>query len=335
MRVRFLSVASVVLVGVFASVVSPAIATGGETYSLDDLPAVESTPGVEQVLILPEGQDFVIPEPGMEVRYEAIAAEGAPEVLEVLLVADEDGDVAARVGDELFGSAEGVEYLQRIEDVLDGAELFASLSEQTSPPSIQAAASPVKCTSADSAMLGHNWAKRLVEWQYNPTGQKGSDSAATLQRAANRWKGNLTGSCGNTGYSSLRTSYAGTTTRTPLPTSGGGCGAYAVALNTKGWGPLPSGTLAATCTYSIGAYPYRSDQKYNTSYAWNTGSSTACSGTRYDLQGVATHEFGHTFGLGHSQQANNQVMKPMANTCESAMRTLGRGDIRGISYLYG
>lgn len=335
MQKKPLKLVTIIAAGSLLFTASPAFASESEAYNLDDLPNVESKPGVEQTLVLSDGRDFAIPEPGMEVSYEAIVAEGSPEVPKILLVADENGEVAVRIGDDAFGSTAGIEHLEVIEETFESDEAHTSLDEQLSQPDIQAAASPIKCTSMDSVMLGHNWANRLVEWQYNPASQKGTDSAATLQRAANRWKGNLTDPCGNTGYSSLRTSYAGTTTRAPLPTSGGGCGAYSVALNTKGWGALPSGTLAATCTYTIGAYPYRSDQKYNTSYNWNTGSTTSCTGTRYDLQGVATHEFGHTYGLGHSQQANNQVMKPYANTCESAMRTLGRGDIRGINYLYG
>ncbi len=335
MKIKPLKLVTVVAVGSMLFTASPALANESETYTLDHLANIESVPGVDQILVLSDGRDFAIPDPGMEVSYEAIVAEGYPEVPGILLTSDENGQVAIQIGDEVFGSAAGIDHLEAVEIMLSGEEGHASLEAQQNQPNAQPFASPIKCTSNDSVMLGHNWGNRLVEWQYNAAGQKGTDSAATLQRAANRWKGNLTDPCGNTGKSSLRTSYAGTTTRAPLPTSGGGCGAYSLALNTKGWGALPTGTLAVACTYTVGAYPYRSDQKYNTNYNWNTGSSTSCTGTRYDLQGVATHEFGHTFGLGHSNQANNQVMKPAANTCESAMRTLGRGDIRGINFLYG
>lgn len=329
---KIIRVTPIVLLCVAAMTLSPSPsqANDADYIGLPDLDSVRATSHKDLILVLPDGGDFAIPDPGMEVHYEALTAVGSDEAREVLVVADEGGYVAAQVGDKSYGSPQGLKYLESISSTLTAQEDSRDDTDSSQP----FAASP-KCTSFDSVMLGHTWSNRTVEWQYNPAGEKGKGSAATLQRAANRWKGNLQDPCGNTGYSSLRTSYAGTTTRTALPTQAGGCGAFAVAKNTKGWGTLPKGTLAATCTYTVGAAPHRSDQKYSTNYIWNTGSGTSCSGTRYDLQGVATHEFGHTYGLGHSQQSNQQVMKPYVGTCESAMRTLGRGDIRGINYLYG
>ncbi|QBE49716.1 matrixin family metalloprotease [Leucobacter triazinivorans] len=312
---------------------SPAQALDDETIHLEELATVHVAEEETTFLILPDGREFALPPPGFEVAAEALTTEGSPEVLPVLIVTDEDGAAAIRIGDEAVGSEAGLERLAEIESLLEEEE--RSLQVPHGASGIAPLASPIKCSSWDSVLLGHDWASRNVEWQYNPANQKGTDAAATLQRAANRWKGTLSDGCGFTASSKLRTSYAGTTTRAPLNNSSGGCGAWSAALNTKGWGSLPTDTLANACTYTVGAYPYRSDHKYNTRYAWNTGSSTSCSGSKYDLQGVATHEFGHTYGLGHSSQSNNQVMKPSANACESAMRTLGRGDIRGMSYLYG
>ena len=332
---------ALLLAGVLTLAGTPAFASEPELESepevlvLDDIVVAEALPDTEQVLVLPDGRDIAIPEPGMEVSVHAATVEGAPEIPRTLVTASVEGEIGVKIGEETFGSPEGVAHLEQVDEALSVPD--ASLEEAEPPLQMRsrAAVAPVKCTTWDNAVIGYNWANRLVTWNYNPSGEKGRDSAAALQRAAKRWQGHLSDPCGNKGYSSLRTNYLGTTAEAPLPTSGGGCGKFTWGSNTVGWGVIPDRYLAVTCTYSIGAFPYRSDQKYNTKYNWNTGSGTACRGNKYDLQGVATHEFGHTYGLDHSAGSNNQVMKPSAAMCESSMRQLGRGDIRGITFLYG
>jgi predicted Zn-dependent protease len=54
----------------------------------------------------------------------------------------------------------------------------------------------------------------------------------------------------------------------------------------------------------------------------------------YDLQSVATHEFGHALGLGHVSNPS-LTMHHFAPYCSTAPRTLGRGDVRGLRALYG
>jgi hypothetical protein len=53
----------------------------------------------------------------------------------------------------------------------------------------------------------------------------------------------------------------------------------------------------------------------------------------FDLQSVATHEFGHALGLDHSGIAH-AVMFPAGDTGESQQRTLSTDDIIAISFLY-
>lgn len=54
---------------------------------------------------------------------------------------------------------------------------------------------------------------------------------------------------------------------------------------------------------------------------------------KYSLRGVATHEFGHAYGLGHTRQCN-LVMAPATAACTAATRRFGRGDILGLRTLY-
>ena len=61
--------------------------------------------------------------------------------------------------------------------------------------------------------------------------------------------------------------------------------------------------------------------------------ASACSGTAMYLQDAATHEFGHVFGLGHSD-ISGTTMYPTMNWCSSYVRTLDPDDIAGIRALY-
>ncbi|WP_146806634.1 matrixin family metalloprotease [Cellulomonas persica] len=66
------------------------------------------------------------------------------------------------------------------------------------------------------------------------------------------------------------------------------------------------------------------------------GATTSASGrsSRDDLEGVATHEAGHVFGLNHVDRSSLQVMKPYSGSCESGQRKLGPGDLRGMNALF-
>lgn len=75
------------------------------------------------------------------------------------------------------------------------------------------------------------------------------------------------------------------------------------------------------------------DSGYNTYYAWAIG---AVSG-KYDLQSVAAQEFGHGYGLGHSDTSTASkclTMYPYGTGNSIAARTLGDGDINGIKAQY-
>lgn len=57
--------------------------------------------------------------------------------------------------------------------------------------------------------------------------------------------------------------------------------------------------------------------------------------SEYDLQSVATHEWGHAFGMAHETSGQWETMYPYVNPCSYYWRSLGNGDWHGMEALYG
>lgn len=94
-------------------------------------------------------------------------------------------------------------------------------------------------------------------------------------------------------------------------------------------------TIAVTTTwyYRGSGEAVESDGQYNTFYSWSTSGAAGA----MDVQNIATHELGHTFGLNHPKGPGSGclTMYAYSNTGETAKSTLGDGDILGIRALYG
>jgi len=72
------------------------------------------------------------------------------------------------------------------------------------------------------------------------------------------------------------------------------------------------------------------DVRFNNAFAWQT-SSTCTNG--FDLAGVATHEFGHAAGLGHSS-VPAATMYPSVAACDFSKSSLDSDDRAGYSAIY-
>lgn len=114
------------------------------------------------------------------------------------------------------------------------------------------------------------------------------------------------------------------------------------------------GSLAITCFYADNTYsPGRlktADVVFNVDYRWTTDLKTcgapplvypAVADTAVDevvdLEGVAVHEWGHVFGLGHTSDSgggSTQTMAPGQYDCDGNPRTLGSGDVSGLAVAY-
>ena len=104
------------------------------------------------------------------------------------------------------------------------------------------------------------------------------------------------------------------------------------------FGDLPSGILAVTCNWgrfdnTIASYIKINEQDVR----WTTSpGSPSCRGM-YDLEGVVTHERGHTFSVGHvseTEHGNLTMSTNINGACQMAERSLGRGGVLGLGRKY-
>ena len=89
--------------------------------------------------------------------------------------------------------------------------------------------------------------------------------------------------------------------------------------------------LAITTVWHIRGERVEGDTIFNNAIDWD--SYRGPFGSTVDLRRVALHEFGHTLGLDHPDQAG-QVMVAMMNSTISDLDTLAEDDIRGARALY-
>lgn len=101
---------------------------------------------------------------------------------------------------------------------------------------------------------------------------------------------------------------------------------------------LDSGVLASATVWYTPSEIQRFKVKFDSTTTWEVLESTdetcSASGTTYDVQNVATHEAGHTLGLGHPDDADAHTMWGTAAKGETLKRTPAKGDKNGANALY-
>jgi hypothetical protein len=128
----------------------------------------------------------------------------------------------------------------------------------------------------------------------------------------------------------------------------GGCGGTD-GKNVVGFGRLPMTVVGLTCTtYTVPrtglGQAIESDVLLNKALVdWTTSSQSRCraisqaTGTfPMIVRSVATHEFGHVFGLDHVDEATHPAltMSTSLGPCDDSAFTLGLGDMRALEARY-
>jgi len=179
-------------------------------------------------------------------------------------------------------------------------------------------------------------------WLYNRTTTPGHLSQTAAETAMVRGTDHINTlytdcniGLGNAGISTSRQNkFAGQTTLRANVDNDGNCVARD-GINVVNWGDLPAGTLATTCTWYSPLFDevMESDVKFNAvDHSWTIGVA-GCVGST-DVEAAMTHERGHTFGLGHVSESASptMTMSPQIATCSDRERTLGYGDMLGLTY---
>ncbi len=196
-----------------------------------------------------------------------------------------------------------------------------------------AASGPVTVTTNDGkTSLGYDfivsfgyglrrWFSISVPYYINQNSAPISGAAAAIRAAADTWTYD--------GTADFSLTYLGT------------CNATSSSYNGKNeimWAPLgSSGAIAqATCWFTTGGAILENDICFNSSYAWEIGS-----GSFYDVETIALHEFGHWLSLrdlygdiGDNINDRSKVMYGFGYT-NGTKRELTGDDRDGILYIYG
>ena len=195
------------------------------------------------------------------------------------------------------------------------------------------------CKDAQYNSGGHAWAAPL-RWTFDARSTPGHLPGARALREIKAGAGNITGGrndCGLARVSTVGATYAGEApVSADIAVTGNnvGCGEYDTD-NAVDFGRLPRGIYGWTCFWwNSSGEMVAADMRISSSPAVVTSVPKGCH-SRFDLQAIATHEWGHAFGLGHVSAANrNLTMPPLLLSCSGDQRTLGLGDYRGIEALY-
>ena len=254
----------------------------------------------------------LVPPPGKGVYAEVLTASGAQEL-----------DVARRV--------DGTVELDHVGDDSDG-----------SAAETRTVSGEDECS--DSAYTDNSWrVSSAFHFRFNPsTTPRGiwHRAARNAIRSAAENVADTRSSC-NLGDRVPATLYYDGGTSAVADLQDDSCG-KSDGMSVVSFGDLPK-ALAKTCTYyKITPSGYdevgTSDIKLNRAdFRWTVRPTVRSCKGRYDVEGVVTHELGHTFGLGHvpEEYHGGLTMSPVINgPCQKSERTLGKGDVFGLEGKY-
>ncbi len=306
------------LVAAIASLVVVAIATAATPVVASAASATAATapqviaglrPGMT---VMRDGVGAVVPAAGTAVQGEAVMADGSTRTITVRALAD---------GRVLVSSA---------------ARAAGRASSLPGPAAVFPSSSPSACSDR-AYKLNSSWWHSTYRWWFRATTTPSYMTRAAATNALKRAVGNITherNNCGRADHVSATGSYLGTTSATVDISANSVC-TTPDGKNVVGFGDLASGFVGYSCWWFTGNVNTEADMKLNKAdFRWTT-TLTGCSNA-FMVEAVATHEFGHVFGLGHVSEAShaNLTMSTDIDPCDNSASTLGLGDMLGLEVRY-
>lgn len=177
----------------------------------------------------------------------------------------------------------------------------------------------IASTNVDAySVLGYTWAQSPVPYYINSANMDlpAASIEPAIRAGADAWR--------LQSGASFAFAFAGYSTQTTNTNDG---------INLVMFRNASSGSaIATTYTWFSGSRMIDADMVFwDAGFQFFTG-STGCSGGFY-IEDVATHEFGHALGLGHST-ITTATMYPSISTCSQQARSLDGDDIAGVLALY-
>jgi hypothetical protein len=202
-----------------------------------------------------------------------------------------------------------------------------------SPNGIQAA-----CADNSYSLYPNTWDGKLL-WYFNsnstPSGIDRSDAKGAL-RGAVKVITFAKNDCGLADGVGATAAFQDTTSTSVNITKDGNC-KDGDGKSVVGFGTLPGDYLALTCWWvDRHGHTIEADIRFNKAhFSWGVSIPKGCTET-FSIKDVATHEFGHAFGLGHVSESKdgNLTMSPTMMACQTSETTLGLGDVLGLEAKY-
>jgi len=193
----------------------------------------------------------------------------------------------------------------------------------------EAAQSGDACTNPQFRTLGGTFKTRKYNYSINRKRFNfNATTSAQIVRGHTNWDATRN-SCGFHDTTNLKSQYLGGTSATIHPDMPDG-----KSVTDKGpMNTIAGCTIAIACTFNFPGdnnTVVETDQRFNSRYAY---SNTGAAG-RYDVQSIATHESGHSIGLDHADSSSELTMFFQTLTGTKHLRSLAKGDVRGLRTRY-
>lgn len=209
----------------------------------------------------------------------------------------------------------------------DGKDSSIQPGGQPPPDRVGALAAPGdSCTNGQYSLLGSAWAGRYFSYRIKLTSFGNNDTTrAAMVSGHHNWMFTYN-DCGFGDQDNITTDYAGSTSQ--------GVHTYPDGTSVVDKGNLANvncgGALACAYVFGDGSSYTETDQRFADNFPFsNTGASNA-----YDYQSVATHESGHSIGLGHANSSGYLTMYYIAFLGDLNPRSLALGDVLGMRAIY-